>query len=84
MRKIILFVVVCLLTGTSASYAQLTKEQLKERKEIVKASKAQLNDKASKTARKEAKKMKKEDSGGSMSCPNDFFVHCTFSLCTDT
>ena len=60
MRKFILFVVVCLLAGTSASYAQLTKEQLKERKEIVKASKAQLNDKASKTARKEAKRMKKE------------------------
>lgn len=50
---------VCLMAGTTASYAQLTKEQLKERKETVKASKAQLNEKASKTARKEAKKMEK-------------------------
>ena len=52
--------VVCLLSGTTASYAQLTKEQQKERKEIAKASKAQLNEKASKTARSEAKRMKKE------------------------
>ena len=50
---------VCLMAGTTASYAQLTKEQLKERKETVKASKAQLNEKASKAARKEAKKMEK-------------------------
>lgn len=51
---------VCLLSGTTACYAQLTKEQQKERKEMTKASKAQLNEKASKTARSEAKKMKKE------------------------
>lgn len=51
---------VCLLSGTTASYAQLTKEQQKERKEMAKASKAQLNEKASKTARSEAKRMKKE------------------------
>ena len=51
---------VCLFSGTAVSYAQLTKEQRKERKEIVKASKAQLNEKASKAARSEAKKMKKE------------------------
>lgn len=50
---------VCLMAGTTTSYAQLTKEQLKERKETVKASKAQLNEKASKAARKEAKKMEK-------------------------
>ena len=50
---------VCLMAGTTASYAQLTKEQLKERKETVKASKAQLNESASKAARKEAKKMEK-------------------------
>ena len=59
MRKVILFMAVCLMAGTTASYAQLTKEQLKERKETVKASKAQLNEKASKAARKEAKKMEK-------------------------
>lgn len=51
---------VCLLSGTTVSYAQLTKEQRKERKEMTKASKAQLNEKASKAARSEAKRMKKE------------------------
>ena len=60
MRKVILFIVVCLLSGTTVSYAQLTNEQRKERKEISKASKSQLNEKASKAARKEAKKMKKD------------------------
>lgn len=40
--------------------AQISKEQAKERKEIVKASKSQLNEKASKAARKEAKRLKKE------------------------
>lgn len=40
--------------------AQLTKEQQKERKELVKATKAELNSKATKTARKEAKRLKKE------------------------
>ena len=60
MRKVILFIAVCLLAGTTASYAQLTKEQRKERKEITKASKSELNEKASKAARKESKSMKKE------------------------
>ena len=60
MKKVILFFAVCLLSGTTASYAQITKEQQKERKEITKASKAQLSEKASKTARSEAKKMKKD------------------------
>lgn len=40
--------------------AQITKEQKKERKTILKASKSELNNKASKAARKEAKKLKKE------------------------
>lgn len=44
-------------TGMSA---QLTKDQQKERKEIIKASKSELNEKASKAARKEAKRLKKE------------------------
>ena len=52
--------VLCLLTGTSVSYAQITKEQIKERQEAKKASKKELNEKASKAARKEAKKLKKE------------------------
>lgn len=59
MRKYILFFVVCLLAGTTTSYAQITKEQRKERKEITKASKSQLSAKATKVARKEAKKMTK-------------------------
>ena len=59
MRKFILFFVVCLLAGTTTSYAQITKEQRKERKEITKASKSQLSAKATKVARKEAKKMTK-------------------------
>lgn len=40
--------------------AQITKEQQKERRTILKASKSELNNKASKAARKEAKKLKKE------------------------
>lgn len=46
-------------TFTTVS-AQITKEQQRERKEIYKASKSELNDKASKAARKEAKQLKKE------------------------
>ena len=59
MKKTFLFIVICLLAGSLSSYAQLSKEQMKERKEIVKSSKSQLNEKASKIARKEAKNMKK-------------------------
>lgn len=60
MKKIILFIAMCLIAGTTTSYAQLTKEQRKERKEMTKASKDQLKERASKQARKEAKRMKKE------------------------
>lgn len=60
MKKILLLVVICLLTGTTISYAQLSSEQIKERKELKKASKAELNEKATKAARKEAKRLKKE------------------------
>ena len=60
MKKVILFFAVCLLSGTTASYAQITKEQQKERKEIYKSSKIQLNEKTSKAARKEAKQYVKE------------------------
>ena len=60
MKKVILSLALCLLAGTSVSYAQITKEQIKERKEIKKASKKDLNEKASKAARKEAKKLTKE------------------------
>lgn len=60
MKKVILFIAVSLLVGTSTSYAQLTKEQRKERNEILKSSKTELNKKASKAARKEAKTLRKE------------------------
>ncbi len=49
-----------LLSVTFGSYAQITKEQLKERQEISKASKKELNQKATKAARKEAKNLTKE------------------------
>lgn len=61
MKKTILFMVLCLMAGTTASYAQLTKEQIKERKEMRKLSKKELSEKASKQARKEAKKLTKDD-----------------------
>lgn len=48
------------MASSTASYAQLSKEQQKERTETRKLSKAQLNEKATKTARKEAKKLSKE------------------------
>lgn len=60
MKKVLLLVVICLTAGTTFSYAQLTSEQIKERKELRKASKAELSEKATKTARKEAKKLAKE------------------------
>lgn len=59
MRKAVLFIALCLLAGTTESHAQLTKEQRKERKEITKSSKSQLNEKATKAARKEANTLKK-------------------------
>ncbi len=60
MKKILFIMSLCLLAGTSMSYAQLSKEQLQERKEIKKLSKAELNEKATKTARKDAKQLQKE------------------------
>lgn len=60
MRKMFAFVVSMLLFVTLPSFGQLSKEQLKERKEIRKLAKSDLKEKASKTARKEAKKLEKE------------------------
>ena len=60
MKKTIIMMSICLFVGTSITRAQLTSEQKKERKEIVKSSKSQLNEKATKAARNEAKKLKKE------------------------
>lgn len=59
MKKITLLLI-ALLSFCSISFAQTTKEMIKERKELAKASKSELNEKASKAARKEAKKLKKE------------------------
>ena len=55
-----MLIAVFMLAGTTASYAQLTKEQIKERKEMRKLTKKELSEKASKLARKEAKNLKKE------------------------
>ncbi|MBO5642369.1 MAG: hypothetical protein J5900_08050 [Prevotella sp.] len=60
MKKIMTIIVVCLLAGATATYAQITKEQLKECKELQKMAKSELKEKASKDARKEAKNLKKQ------------------------
>ncbi len=61
MRKTIIGLVTMLLVSAiGLSYAQTTKEQRKERQELAKASKKELNEKASKAARKEAKQLSKE------------------------
>lgn len=49
-----------LILTTDIGYAQATKDQRKERQELAKASKKELNEKASKAARKEAKRLSKE------------------------
>lgn len=59
--KTVRFLLVLMLAGTfTVASAQITKEQKKERQEIYKSSKSQLNEKATKAARKEAKKLAKE------------------------
>lgn len=60
MKKMIFMMSLFFLTGSIVSYAQLSKEQQKERQTINKLSKSELNAKASKDARKEAKKLQKE------------------------
>ena len=60
MKKSILLIAACLMLGSTTSYAQLTKEQIKERKENRKLTQSELNAKASKAARKDAKAFKKE------------------------
>lgn len=51
---------VSLLIGSTSSFAQSSKELKKERETIVKMSKDELNSKATKAARKEAKRLRKE------------------------
>lgn len=61
MRKTIIGLVSLLLISASGfSFAQTTKEQRKERQELARSSKKELNEKASKAARKEAKRLSKE------------------------
>lgn len=60
MKKLIFSILSLALLASAATYAQITQEQLKERKELAKATKKQLNEKASKAARKEAKTLTKE------------------------
>ncbi len=61
MKRIVtaLFALAALMLAAPAQ-AQLTKEQFRERQEVKKASKKELNEKVTKTAQKEAKKLKKE------------------------
>lgn len=60
MKAVHLLLALALSMLATSSYAQLTKEQQKERKEILKSSRSELNEKASKAARKEAKQLGKE------------------------
>jgi len=60
MKRIVIIIALALFATTTVSFAKTQKEILKERQEIAKLSKSQLNAKATKTARKEAKKLKKE------------------------
>lgn len=55
-----LFVTMAFLAMSVCGSAQSTKDIIKERKELAKQSKAELNEKATKAARKEAKKLTKE------------------------
>lgn len=59
MKKIFAMLMAALMV-CSISYGQTTNQTLKERKAMAKLSKAELDQKASKTARKEAKTLKKE------------------------
>ena len=60
MKKLFVCILATLLVSPLASNAQDAKDLQKERKEIRKASMAELNEKVSKDAKKEAKKLKKE------------------------
>ena len=59
MKKIVTILSLVLITMTFSLNAQDFKQQNKERKEIQKQSKKDLNEKATKAARKEAKELKK-------------------------
>lgn len=59
MKKIISLLIAAMVFG-GVSYSQSAKETIKERKQISRYSQAQLNKRASKQARKDAKRLKKE------------------------
>lgn len=59
-KTIALLVSAFLMAGCLTANAQLTKEQQKERQELAKSTKKELNEKATKAARKETKKLEKE------------------------
>ncbi len=60
MRKIMIALMAVLMMGTATVSAQTVREIVKDRKVLAKASKNELQKKASKAARKEAKKLKKQ------------------------
>ena len=60
MKVVRILSVLFLALLASPSFAQISKEQAKERKVIMKSSKSELTQKATKIARKEAKKLRKE------------------------
>lgn len=60
MRKVMIALMALFVMGTATTSAQTTREIVKERKVLAKASKSELEKKASKTARKEAKKYRKQ------------------------
>lgn len=61
MRKIVFVVVALMMSASTITVqAQTTRETIEERKALAKASKSELNEKASKAARKDAKKYKRE------------------------
>ena len=59
MKTVTILCAFALAMSATCSYAQITKEQMKERKEILSTSKSELVRKATKVARKEAKKLSK-------------------------
>ena len=60
MKGWIIYAIAMLCAIPLSTNAQISKEIVKERKELRRASKSELNEKASKAARKEAKSLKKE------------------------
>lgn len=60
MKRNLIFAVALLFLGTSLLTAQSQKEIAKDRKEVNKLAKDELNEKATKAARNDAKKLKKE------------------------